>query len=143
MSVASILNQKGRAVITISESDSLRVAVQLLAQHRIGAVVIVEGDGSVKGILSERDIVRAVAGAGGAALDSPVSAHMTKRVITCTADSSIHQVMETMTAGKFRHVPVTVDGRLDGMISIGDVVKYRLAQLEHESASLRQYIAAG
>lgn len=142
MSVARVLNAKGRAVITISEDDTLRVATRLLAQHRIGAVVIVEADGSVKGILSERDIVRALAEGGGGALDAAVSAHMTRRVVTCTADVSLNQVMELMTAGKFRHVPVTVDGRLDGMISIGDVVKYRLAQLEHESASLRQYIAS-
>ena len=142
MSVARVLNAKGRAVITISEDDTLRVATRLLAQHRIGAVVIVEADGSVKGILSERDIVRALAEGGGGALDAAVSAHMTRRVVTCTADVSLNQVMELMTAGKFRHVPVTVDGRLAGMISIGDVVKYRLAQLEHESASLRQYIAS-
>lgn len=142
MSVARILNTKGRAVITISEDDTLRVATRLLAQHRIGAVVIVEADGSIKGILSERDIVRALAEGGGGALDANVGAHMTRRVVSCTPDASLNQVMELMTAGKFRHIPVTIDGRLDGMISIGDVVKYRLAQLEHESASLRQYIAS-
>jgi CBS domain-containing protein len=142
MSVARILNTKGRAAITISEADNLRAAASLLATHRIGAIVIVEADGSVKGILSERDIVRAVANEGAAALDATVGAHMTRRVITCTAETSLLQVMEVMTAGKFRHVPVAVDGRLDGMISIGDVVKYRLAQLEHESQSLKQYIAS-
>ena len=142
MSVARILNAKGRAAITISENDSLHAAARLLAEHRIGAIVIADTDGTVKGILSERDIVKALAGGGAAAMDALVGAHMTRRVITCTADSSIQQVMEVMTAGKFRHVPVTVDGKLDGMISIGDVVKYRLAQLESESQSLKQYIAS-
>jgi CBS domain-containing protein len=142
MSVGRILNAKGRAAITISEQDTLQAAARLLAEHRIGAIVIVEADGSVKGILSERDIVRALAEKGNGALDALVGAHMTRRVITCTADSSLQQVMEVMTSGKFRHIPVTVEGRLDGMISIGDVVKYRLAQLEHESATLKQYIAS-
>ncbi len=141
MSVTQILNNKGRAVITIPEGESLGAAARLLAQHRIGAVVIVEAGGSVKGILSERDVVRALAEEGGGALDSAVGAHMTRRVVTCTGDTSLNQLMEMMTSSKFRHVPVLCEGRLDGMVSIGDVVKYRLAQLEHESASLRQYIA--
>lgn len=141
MSVARILGTKARAVFTISDNDSLRTAAQLLAQHKIGAIVITEADGSVKGILSERDIVRAIAASGADALDAKVSAHMTKKVITCTADSTVNQLMEIMTAGKFRHIPVTAGGKLDGMISIGDVVKYRVAQLEQESATLREYIA--
>lgn len=142
MSVARILNTKGRASITIGEDGSLQEAATLLSQHRIGAVVILEADGSVKGILSERDIVRAVSQGGGKALDQSVGQHMTRRVVTVVPEASLQQVMELMTTGKFRHLPVTIDGRLDGMISIGDVVKYRLAQLEHESASLKQYIAS-
>lgn len=142
MSVGKILESKGRAVVTAEAAQSLSEASRLLAEHRIGALVVCGPGRSVEGILSERDIVRAVAKGGGGALGDKVGDHMTKRVITCVAGMAINQVMEIMTAGKFRHVPVVAEGRLDGMISIGDVVKHRLAQLEHESQSLRDYIAA-
>ena len=142
MSVGKILAIKGKAVVTTSAAQSLHEAARMLSEHRIGAVVVTDARGSVDGILSERDIVKAVAKGGAAALEDKVSDHMTRRVVTCVAASSINQVMEVMTAGKFRHVPVVLDGRLDGMISIGDVVKHRLAELEHESASLREYITA-
>ena len=142
MSVAKILDQKGRAVITGSAAQTLHEASKLMAEHRIGALVVGGVDGTVAGILSERDIVKAVANSGAGALNDPVAAHMTKRVVTCVASSSINDVMEMMTAGKFRHVPVLKEGRLDGMISIGDVVKHRLAELEHESRTLRDFIAS-
>ncbi len=142
MSVGKILATKGKAVVTAQASQSLHDASLMLADHRIGAVVVTGADGSVDGILSERDIVKAVARGGAGALKDTVGDHMTRRVVTCVAASSINQVMEVMTAGKFRHVPVVLDGRLDGMISIGDVVKHRLAELEHESQSLREYITA-
>lgn len=142
MSVGKILAGKGKAVITAQGSQSLMDASHLLAEHRIGAIVVTGYGGTVAGILSERDIVKALAKGGAAALNDRVEDHMTKRVITCVAASPINQVMEIMTAGKFRHVPVVLDGRLDGMISIGDVVKYRLAELEHESQALREYITA-
>ncbi|MCU0819920.1 MAG: CBS domain-containing protein [Beijerinckiaceae bacterium] len=142
MSVGRLLNGKGHAVITAHEDQTLHEASRLLAEYRIGAVIIGGEGGTVAGILSERDIVRAMAQHGAAALEHPVSQHMTRKVITCTAAMELNEVMEIMTAGKFRHVPVLKDGRLDGMISIGDVVKYRLAQLENESRSLRDYIAA-
>lgn len=142
MSVGKILANKGKAVMTAKGTHTLLEASRMLAEHRIGAVVITGPEEGVAGILSERDIVKAVAKRGAAALDEPVSDHMTKRVVTCVAASSINQVMEVMTAGKFRHVPVVLDGRLDGMVSIGDVVKHRLAELEHESQSLREYITA-
>lgn len=142
MTVARILDAKGRAVVTAEPSISMHAVARMLAQHRIGAVVIVGPGQSVAGILSERDIVRAVSERGTAALDDPVAAHMTKRVITCLGSTPIREVMSIMTTGKFRHIPVVRDGRLDGMISIGDVVKQRLAELEHESQTLREYITA-
>ncbi len=142
MSVGKILANKGKAVITAEASQSLHDVSRMLAEHRIGAVVVAGAGGSVAGILSERDIVKAVAKGGGAALDDTVGDHMTRRVITCVAATPINQVMEIMSAGKFRHVPVVLDGRLDGMISIGDVVKHRLAELENESQALREYITA-
>ncbi|MCA0399736.1 MAG: CBS domain-containing protein [Proteobacteria bacterium] len=142
MSVSRILETKGRAVITVEPGHSLIEAGRLLAEHRIGAVVVCGPDRRVEGILSERDIVRAVAKGGGGALADKVADHMTTRVITCTAAMSMNQVMEIMTSGKFRHLPVVENGRLDGMISIGDVVKNRLAQLEYESQTLREYIGA-
>jgi CBS domain-containing protein len=142
MTVARILDKKGKAVITTEGSSSLHEAARIMAEHRIGALVVNGVDHSVAGILSERDIVRAVAQGGAAALQSPVSAHMTRKVITCVAATPVNEVMGIMSAGKFRHVPVLRDNRLDGMISIGDVVKHRLAELEYESQTLRDYITA-
>jgi CBS domain-containing protein len=142
MSVSRILASKGKAVITVDPGQSLQQAAQLLAEHRIGAVVVAGAGNTIAGILSERDIVRAVAQGGETAMKDRIADHMTRRVVTCVAASPIQQVMEMMTAGRFRHVPVLLDGRLDGMISIGDVVKHRLAELEQESATLREYIAA-
>lgn len=142
MSVGKILANKGKAVITAQGSQSLLDASNLLAEHRIGAVVVAGPGRTVAGIFSERDIVKALAKGGVAALNDRIEDHMTRKVITCVAASPINQVMEIMTAGKFRHVPVILDGRLDGMVSIGDVVKYRLAELEQESQALREYIAA-
>jgi CBS domain-containing protein len=142
MSVGKILVTKGKAVITVEPGQSLQFAARLLADHKIGAVVVAGAGNTIAGILSERDIVRAVAQGGAAAMEDRVADHMTRRVVTCVAASPIHHVMEMMTAGKFRHMPVVLDGRLDGMISIGDVVKHRLAELEQESATLRDYIAA-
>jgi CBS domain-containing protein len=142
MSVGKILATKGRAVVTAAASQTLHEASRLLSEHHIGAVVVTGAGGSVAGILSERDIVKAIGAGGAGALEDTIGAHMTRKVITCVAASPIHTVMEMMTEGKFRHLPVLADGRLDGMISIGDVVKHRLAELEHESRSLRDYITA-
>jgi CBS domain-containing protein len=142
MSVGRILANKGRAVVTAQATQSLQQASALLADNKIGAVVVTALGGRVGGILSERDIVRAIAKNGAAALDDRIDDHMTKRVVTCAEATGINEVMEIMTSGKFRHVPVVREGVLDGMISIGDVVKHRLAELEYESASLREYIAA-
>jgi CBS domain-containing protein len=140
MTVSIILAGKGRDVVIIEPHASLAAAVELLAEKRIGAVVIVGADRRIAGILSERDIVRALAERGRRALDEPVSAAMTRKVSTCHERETISSIMERMTLGKFRHVPVVDQGRLAGIISIGDVVKHRLSEVERDSAALRDYI---
>ena len=140
MTIKSILTHKGSNVVTIEPTANLAAAAKLLAQRRIGAVVVAGLDRRVIGILSERDIVRALAEHGGAALEQPVSQVMTRKVATCTETETIVSIMERMTDGKFRHVPVVEDGRLVGIISIGDVVKHRIGEIEHESDALRDYI---
>jgi CBS domain-containing protein len=141
MSVETILGQKGREIITIGREQSLAQAAHLLAEKRIGAVVVSDGGGALQGILSERDIVRALARHGALALDAPVSAHMTADVVTCTRQAAVNDLMEIMTKGKFRHIPVVENGKLVGIISIGDVVKSRVAEIEAESQALKDYIA--
>ena len=140
MTVSIILAAKGREVVTIEPGATLKSAVALLAERRIGAVLVLGADNRIVGILSERDIVRAVAEAGAAALEQPVSQSMTRKVSTCTESETIASLMERMTAGKFRHLPVVDQGRLVGMISIGDVVKHRLQEMERDSAAMRDYI---
>jgi len=140
MTVSIILAGKGRDVVTIEPSATLADAVKLLAEKRIGAVVILGADRRVIGILSERDIVRAVAEQGRDALDGPVSAAMTRKVSTCQERETISAIMERMTTGKFRHVPVVDRDRLIGIVSIGDVVKHRLGEVERDSAAMRDYI---
>ncbi len=140
MTVSTILAAKGREVVTSQPHRTLHEAAKVLAERRIGALLVTDADGSLKGILSERDIVRAVATSGGEALKDPVSKHMTAKVVTCSEDDLITLVMEEMTRGRFRHLPVVKDGKLAGMISIGDVVKQRIAETEAESRSLRDYI---
>jgi CBS domain-containing protein len=140
MTVSIILAGKGREVVTIEPNATLAAAVELLAEKRIGAVVIVGADRRIVGILSERDIVWALAEQGRKALDEPVSAAMTRKVSTCHERETISSIMERMTLGKFRHVPVVDQGRLAGIISIGDVVKHRLSEVERDSAALRDYI---
>ncbi|KAA2242194.1 CBS domain-containing protein [Salinarimonas soli] len=142
MSVQHILAEKGGDVVTIAPDRTLAEAAHLLAERRIGAVIVSEGSRAVAGILSERDIVRALARGGAAALDHPVSRHMTAEVVTCTPDIVIVEVMELMTRGKFRHVPVVQGGRLIGIVSIGDIVKRRLAEVETEQQALREYITS-
>jgi CBS domain-containing protein len=140
MTVKAILDSKGHNVVTIEPTASLDAAVKILADRRIGALVIFGADWRVVGIVSERDIVRALAERGERALDEPVGQVMTRKVVTCTSAETIVAIMERMTAGKFRHVPVVEDGQLVGIVSIGDVVKHRLHEIEHESAALRDYI---
>jgi CBS domain-containing protein len=140
MTVKAILAQKGGDVVTIEPAATLAAATKLLAERRIGAVLILGLEGRVAGILSERDIVRVLAERGAAALNERVDQVMTRRVFTCSESDTVAQVMEQMTAGKFRHVPVIEQGQLAGIISIGDVVKHRLHEIESESNALRQYI---
>ena len=141
MIVSIILADKGRDIVTIEPSASLAGAAKLLAEKRIGAALILGADHRLVGIISERDIVQAVAARGAGALDEPVSQTMTRKVETCNENETISSIMERMTKGKFRHVPVVDQGRLAGIVSIGDVVKHRLQQMEHESAAMRDYIA--
>ncbi len=141
MTVAHILKTKGRDVVTIQPHRTLAEAAALLAQKGIGSLVVTGADGAIHGILSERDIVRAIARNGAAALTDAVSRFMTSRVVTCHESDLIVDVMERMTHGRFRHVPVERDGHLDGIISIGDVMKHRLAETEAEGRAMRDYIA--
>ncbi|MGO9007894.1 MAG: CBS domain-containing protein [Beijerinckiaceae bacterium] len=141
MTIARIIATKGREVVTTQPHMTLREVAGVLAARGIGAVVVADVQGTVLGILSERDVVRAVGRGGPAALDDAVSVHMTARVITATEGESVPAIMEKMTNGRFRHVPIVKEGKLAGIISIGDVVKYRLAEMEHEHSALREYIA--
>ena len=140
MNVREILSVKGNDVATIEPNTNLAVAAKLLAERRIGALVVTGPAGRIVGIVSERDIVHVLATRGVAALETPISEVMTRKVTTCSPSDTIGSIMEQMTAGKFRHVPVVEQGRLTGIISIGDVVKHRLMEMEHEQAALRDYI---
>jgi CBS domain-containing protein len=140
MTVRAILDLKGRDVTTISPDKTLGDAASLLSQHKIGALVVTGADRRVTGILSERDIVKAVSADGAAALEEKIAARMTREVITCGPHDTMAELMGRMTAGRFRHLPVVENGRLVGIISIGDVVKHRLAEMERESSALRDYI---
>lgn len=141
MTVKAILSRKGGDVVTIAPTATLAAAVKLLAERRIGAIVVTGPEDRVAGILSERDIVRTVAERGPAALEDNVAAVMTRKVATCTEADTIASLMERMTQGKFRHLPVVEQGKLVGVISIGDVVKWRVEEIEGESNALREYIA--
>ena len=143
MLVRHILQDKGRTTIAIAHGATMAEAVRLLAEKRIGAVIVTRGADKLAGILSERDVVRAVAADGPVALDRMVSVYMTKDVATCGEADTVQDLMEMMTRGRFRHVPVLDEKmRLCGMISIGDVVKTRIAETVSEAAALRDYISA-
>jgi CBS domain-containing protein len=140
MNVKAILAAKGGEIVCIEPTADLAAAAQLLSANRIGAVLIRGAGGHIAGILSERDIVRALSEHGAAALSLPVGQVMTREVSTCAEDEAIASIMERMTAGKFRHMPVVTKGKLIGLVSIGDVVKQRVEEIESESAALRDYI---
>jgi len=140
MTVKAILSLKGTEVLTIEPTTSLAAAAKLLAERKIGALVVTGPDQRVVGIVSERDIVQELAAHGPAALDLALTEVMTRKVTTCSASDTISSVMERMTAGKFRHLPVLDQGRLAGIVSIGDVVKHRLQEMEREQSALRDYI---
>lgn len=141
MTVTAILSRKGSDVATIAPTATLSDAVKLLAERHIGAVVITGAADRVAGILSERDIVRALAARGPAALDEQVGSVMTRNVVTCACNETMSDLMERMTAHRFRHLPVVDENKLVGIISIGDVVKTRVEEIEGESNALREYIA--
>ncbi|MCI0467141.1 MAG: CBS domain-containing protein [Beijerinckiaceae bacterium] len=141
MIVARILAAKGRDVVTAQPHRTLAEAAALLTARKIGAAVVTDAQGHVLGMLSERDILHAVGNGGPAALDDAVSKHMTTEVLTTHEDESIDRTMEKMTIRRCRHLPVIKDGKLSGLVSIGDVVKFRLEQLEHEHQAMREYIA--
>jgi CBS domain-containing protein len=140
MTVQKILSGKGDNVVTADPNATLGEAVRILAARRIGALVVTGADRRIVGILSERDVVRVLGDKGPAALDTPIAEVMTRKVTTCSMGDTIAELMERMTEGKFRHVPVVEDGRLAGIVSIGDVVKWRVHEIEDESAALRDYI---
>jgi CBS domain-containing protein len=140
MNVKAILAAKGGDIFSIVPAADLAAAAKLLSPHRIGAVIIRGAGGRLAGILSERDIVRAVSEHGIDALSVSVSQMMTRNVTTCGENDSIADLMERMTAGKFRHMPVLRDGQLIGVVSIGDVVKQRVEEIEQDADALRDYI---
>ena len=143
MQVRHILYGKGRDVVAIAEGASIADAARLLTDRRIGALVVTDGDGRLTGIISERDLVRAIARAGAGALAQSVAEHMTPEPETCVETDTVESLMETMTRGRFRHVPVLDNALiLCGMVSIGDVVKSRIAETVSEAAALRDYISA-
>lgn len=142
MNVQSIIGAKGIDVATVAQTADLYEAIRLLGEHRIGALVV-SGDGqAIQGIISERDIVRTTASGGGAALDGSVGSVMSTDVVTCTVSDGVDRLMSLMTERRIRHLPVVDgDGRLAGIVSIGDVVKARLTELEEENRALSDYIS--
>lgn len=143
MLVRSLLKTKGGDIFTVSPAISVLEAARELREKRIGAVIVCEGEGEIVGVLSERDIVRSLAEQGEAALKGTVGDLMTRDVKTCGPDDSIDHIMELMTGRRFRHVPVIDGGKLIGIVSIGDVVKHKIAEAELEAQSLKDYIATG
>ena len=142
MSVSHILGVKGRSVITATAKETVHTTAQKLAQHKIGAVVVVDDNGAIAGIVSERDIVRALAEHGAKAMTSPVSGIMSKAVKTCKVGDSETELMALMTTHRIRHLPVVDGGKLAGMISIGDIVKFRIEAIEREAEDMKSYIAS-
>lgn len=142
MNVKTILNVKGGAVISVTKDDLIGGAAKILADNRIGAVMVLDGE-TIAGILSERDIVRGVAEQGDLCLTQTVATLMTSDVVTGTPDDTMDQIMAMMTERRIRHLPILDGGQLAGVVSIGDVVKQRIAEAEMEAAALREYIATG
>jgi CBS domain-containing protein len=142
MIVAQMLKGKGGGIITVKPDDSVAKAAGLLADNRIGAVVVSTDGKIIAGILSERDIVRELARRGADVLVAPVSQLMTSKVVTCRLNDSVNEIMAMMSQGRFRHLPVAEYGELVGIVSIGDVVKARVSEIEGEANALREYINA-
>ena len=143
MNVETILATKGREVVTVKPGESVAAAAETLHKRRIGAALVLGEDGSIDGVVSERDIVRGLATHGGVVLGMKVSELMTSDVLTCEPGDAVDHIMAVMTERRVRHLPVLRNGKLVGVISIGDVVKHRLAEIEGEAQRLREYIATG
>ncbi|MBE8518655.1 CBS domain-containing protein [Amycolatopsis sp. H6(2020)] len=143
MRIADLLRKKGSAVATVTPGTTVTTLLAGLAEHNVGAMVVVAPDGSIAGIVSERDVVRRLNEHGPGLLDGPVSEIMTTLVASCTPDDSVDQLSVLMTERRIRHVPVLADGRLAGIVSIGDVVKNRMEQLEQSQEQLQAYISQG
>jgi CBS domain-containing protein len=143
MLVSQILKNKGDLVFTASPHETVAAAAALLHSRRVGALVIVDDQDKVAGILSERDIVRVVAEKGGAGLNQPVSSCMSSEVVFASPNETVHSLLERMTDRRIRHLPVLKDGRLAGLVSIGDLVKSKIAETEAEAENLKAYISAG
>jgi CBS domain-containing protein len=139
MTVRSILDSKGHNITSVPPDVTLTDAIRMLGERKIGAVLVMK-EGRIEGILSERDIVRVLGERGAGALAEPVSAVMTRKVVSCRPSDTVAGIMEMMTLGKFRHLPVLEDGRVVGLISIGDIVKHRVQEYEAEQEALRDYI---
>jgi CBS domain-containing protein len=139
MTVRSILDSKGHHITSVEPDAKLSAAIKILGERKIGAVLVMS-NGRLEGILSERDIVRVLGDRGAAVLDEPVSAVMTRKVVSCRESDTVSALMEMMTLGKFRHLPVVEDGKVVGLISIGDIVKRRVSEYETEQEALREYI---
>lgn len=142
MIIEQILNDKGREVVTLRADHTLREAAKLLDERRIGAVVTLSGDGDIVGVLSERDIVRQFARRGEEALEMPVGEAMTRAVITINAEAAIDDALQLMTDRRIRHLPVVRNNRLTGFVSIGDLVKWKIAETEAEAEAMKSYLSS-
>ena len=140
MRITDVLRRKGDLVVTITPDDTVRALLDALAEHKVGALVVTTAEGSVEGIVSERDVVRHLQARGEAVLDQPVGAIMTSPVHTALPDSTLDELMVLMTEQRIRHVPVVVDDRLTGIVSIGDVVKHKISALQFERDQLDHYL---
>ena len=139
MTVRTILDTKGHQIESVEPEAKLATAIKILSERKIGAVLVMS-NGHIEGILSERDIVRVLSERGASVLDEAVGEVMTRKVISCRQSDTVAAIMETMTTGKFRHLPVVDGDRVVGLISIGDIVKSRVQEYENEQEALRQYI---
>lgn len=142
MHVSAIIGDKGSAVFSVGPSDAVSTAVSMLSDKRIGAVLVIEND-QVSGVFSERDVIQALSRVGAGVMSQPVKDFMTTDVVTCQRGDTIDHLMGLMTQKRIRHLPVIEDGKVVGMISIGDVVKFRIAEAEAEADALKSYIASG
>ena len=141
MTIGAILYGRTGAVISARQDDSVRAVIDLLAQHRIGAVPVLDGD-MIVGIFSERDLVRLISSYGPDAFDRKIDDVMTKSPVTCDSGMAVIGALSQMTQKRIRHLPVVDEGRLVGFVSIGDLVKYRIDKIEAEAAAMRDYIAS-